>query len=77
MLQDASGRSIGYLQLSLTKACAMRCRYCRPQELLQPHGEPRGMLRPKLRPVLDPAGMRHKSPEHSHDGWTVMTHIGG
>ncbi len=33
MLSDPDGRSIGYLRLSLTKACAMRCRYCRPAGL--------------------------------------------
>lgn len=29
-LQDALGRGIGYLRVSLTRACAMRCLYCRP-----------------------------------------------
>ncbi|MEX2672913.1 MAG: radical SAM protein, partial [Phycisphaeraceae bacterium] len=40
MLQDTHGRRIGYLRLSLTKACAMRCTYCRPAKLSQPRGEP-------------------------------------
>jgi cyclic pyranopterin phosphate synthase len=39
MLHDAHGRSIGYLRLSLTKACAMRCIYCRPAFLSPPRGE--------------------------------------
>ena len=29
-ITDAHGRRVGYLRLSLTKACAMRCTYCRP-----------------------------------------------
>jgi cyclic pyranopterin phosphate synthase len=45
MLRDAHGRSIGYLRLSLTKNCSMRCTYCRPeasqnqpdQDMLIPH----------------------------------------
>lgn len=40
MFQDPHGRHIGYLRLSLTKACAMRCMYCRPTLLSQPRGEP-------------------------------------
>ncbi len=39
MLQDTHGRSIGYLRLSLTKACAMRCIYCRPDFLTNPRGQ--------------------------------------
>ncbi len=31
MLTDLQGRSIGYLRLSLTGACSMRCTYCRPK----------------------------------------------
>lgn len=31
MLADAHGRRIGYLRLSLTAACPMRCTYCRPE----------------------------------------------
>lgn len=44
MFQDPTGRGIGYLRLSLTKACSMRCTYCRPGWLEQPRGEP--MLTP-------------------------------
>ncbi|MEX2387305.1 MAG: radical SAM protein, partial [Phycisphaeraceae bacterium] len=44
MFEDTQGRRIGYLRLSLTKACAMRCTYCRPALLSQPRGEP--MLTP-------------------------------
>lgn len=44
MLADRLGRTIGYLRLSLTKACAMRCAYCRPGQLDHPRGEP--MLTP-------------------------------
>ncbi len=40
MLIDSEQRSIGYLRISLTKACAMRCLYCRPATLEQPVGEP-------------------------------------
>ncbi|MEX2544833.1 MAG: GTP 3',8-cyclase MoaA [Phycisphaeraceae bacterium] len=39
MFQDAHARRIGYLRLSLTKACAMRCTYCRPATLTHPRGE--------------------------------------
>ena len=38
-LRDAHGRGIGYLRLSLTKACAMRCTYCRPAKLEHPRDE--------------------------------------
>ena len=41
MLQDLTGRAIGYLRLSLTRACAMRCTYCRPEKLENPQGEVR------------------------------------
>ena len=40
MLHDSQGRTIGYLRLSLTKACSMRCVYCRPEKLEHPRGEP-------------------------------------
>jgi len=33
MMQDGHGRSIRYLRLSLTRACGMRCIYCRPATL--------------------------------------------
>ncbi|MBZ0254476.1 radical SAM protein, partial [bacterium] len=35
-LTDPHGRKIGYLRLSLTKSCAMRCLYCRPTTLENP-----------------------------------------
>ena len=31
VLKDASNRRIGYLRLSLTQTCQMRCLYCRPE----------------------------------------------
>lgn len=40
-LRDTFGRGIGYLRLSLTKACAMRCTYCRPDFLDNPKHESR------------------------------------
>jgi len=39
-IADPLGRGIGYLRLSLTKACSMRCLYCRPKQLDHPRGEP-------------------------------------
>lgn len=61
MLQDTTGRGIGYLRLSLTKACSMRCTYCRPARLEQPRGEP--MLTPAeieqlTRHLVDRHGLR-------------------
>jgi cyclic pyranopterin phosphate synthase len=38
-LTDRHDRRIGYLRLSLTKACQMRCDYCRPTKLGNPDGE--------------------------------------
>jgi len=32
-MNDPDGRQIGYLRLSLTEACQMRCAYCRPGRL--------------------------------------------
>jgi GTP 3',8-cyclase len=40
MLQDSHRRRFGYLRLSLTKACALRCVYCRPAQMGHPRGEP-------------------------------------
>ncbi|MGP1346126.1 MAG: GTP 3',8-cyclase MoaA [Phycisphaerales bacterium] len=37
---DRFGRTIGYLRLSLTKACSMRCTYCRPERITSTRGEP-------------------------------------
>lgn len=39
-LVDRLGRGVGYLRLSLTKACAMRCVYCRPARIAGVRGEP-------------------------------------
>ena len=38
-LVDAFDRPIGYLRLSVTKACSMTCIYCRPQTLDNPRGQ--------------------------------------
>ena len=38
-IRDAAGRGIGYLRLSLTKACSMRCTYCRPALMTDHRGE--------------------------------------
>lgn len=35
-IKDPLGRGIGYLRLSLTKSCQMRCAYCRPAWLRNP-----------------------------------------
>ncbi|MEM1211779.1 MAG: GTP 3',8-cyclase MoaA [Planctomycetota bacterium] len=40
-LADPLGRGVGYLRLSLTEACAMRCVYCRPSFLRNPRNEQR------------------------------------
>lgn len=34
-LTDTQGRAIGYLRLSLTRACQMRCTYCRPTRMIE------------------------------------------
>lgn len=41
MLRDNFGRSIGYLRLSLTSVCQMRCTYCRPESFQNPRHETR------------------------------------
>lgn len=41
MLSDRHGRQIGYLRLSLTPACPMRCTYCRPNVIKDMPGEQR------------------------------------
>jgi len=41
MLADAHGRQVGYLRLSLTPACPMRCTYCRPRVITDMPGEQR------------------------------------
>jgi cyclic pyranopterin phosphate synthase len=38
-MQDAFGRTISYLRLSITKACGSRCIYCRPGGLALEQGE--------------------------------------
>jgi cyclic pyranopterin phosphate synthase len=38
-LTDTHNRRISYLRLSLTKACSMRCIYCRPHQHDHPRGE--------------------------------------
>ena len=38
-LSDLHNRTVHYLRLSLTQACAMRCTYCRPAAHGQPCGE--------------------------------------
>lgn len=40
-LADAQGRKVGYLRLSLTPACPMRCTYCRPNVIKDMPGEQR------------------------------------
>ncbi len=36
---DLQGRSVGYLRLSLTAACSMRCTYCRPKVYADQSGD--------------------------------------
>jgi cyclic pyranopterin phosphate synthase len=38
-MTDQQGRAIGYLRLSLTRACQMRCTYCRPDRLTDCAGD--------------------------------------
>ncbi len=42
MITDSSGRTVDYLRLSLTRACAMRCCYCQPEALS--HARPAGAV---------------------------------
>ncbi len=35
-MQDAYGRTIEYLRLSITDRCNLRCRYCMPEEGVPP-----------------------------------------
>lgn len=58
---DRQHRRIEYLRLSLTKACSMRCVYCRPRQLNHPRGEP--MLSPDeverlVRHLVESVGVR-------------------
>ncbi|MEM6391755.1 MAG: GTP 3',8-cyclase MoaA [Planctomycetota bacterium] len=57
-LADPLGRGVGYLRLSLTEACAMRCVYCRPSFLRNPRNEQR--LRPQQLERL----VRHLAKHH-------------
>ena len=38
-VRDPLGRGIGYLRLSLTRGCSMRCTYCRPEMDANPRDE--------------------------------------
>jgi cyclic pyranopterin phosphate synthase len=67
-IQDRLGRSIGYLRISLTAACAMRCTYCRPKTLAQPKNEQR------LSPAELEAMTRHLVTRH---GLTKVRLTGG
>ena len=68
MFKDRYGRRVGYLRLSLTKACAMRCLYCRPAWLGHPRGE--AMLTPTEIEAL----VRHLA---EHRGLTKVRLTGG
>lgn len=57
-LQDPLGRDIGYLRLSLTRGCTMRCTYCRPETDLNPSNELR------LSPTEIESIVRHLSDKH-------------
>ena len=55
---DRAGRKVGYLRLSITKACAMRCTYCRPERIADTKGEPR--LTPgEISAVVEHMALRH------------------
>lgn len=57
-LRDPLGRGIGYLRLSLTGACSMRCTYCRPETYNNPRDEDR--LSPiEIQQVVDHLASRH------------------
>lgn len=60
-LVDRHRRSVAYLRLSLTKACAMRCTYCRPQRIVSTRGEPTltaAELERLVRHLVQSAGVR-------------------
>lgn len=67
-LQDPLGRGIGYLRLSLTRGCAMRCTYCRPETNLNPRNELR------LSPAELEQLVRHLA---SHHGLSKVRLTGG
>ena len=57
-LLDPLGRGIGYLRLSLTRGCSMRCTYCRPETDLNPSNEQR------LSPTEIESIVRHLADRH-------------
>ncbi|MEM9346072.1 MAG: GTP 3',8-cyclase MoaA [Planctomycetota bacterium] len=67
-LQDPLGRGVGYLRISLTRGCSMRCTYCRPETDLNPSNELR------LSPSEIEAIVRHLADQH---GLTKVRLTGG
>lgn len=67
-LRDPLGRGIGYLRLSLTRGCSMRCTYCRPQTDDNPADEVR------LTPSEIQQLVRHLA---EHHGLTKVRLTGG
>ncbi len=61
-LQDAFGRRIAYLRVSVTDRCDLRCGYCMPQGGEHEHGRRRDLLSfeevERLAAVLAPRGVR-------------------
>ncbi|MEO0476671.1 MAG: GTP 3',8-cyclase MoaA [Planctomycetota bacterium] len=57
-LLDPLGRGVGYLRLSLTRGCSMRCTYCRPETDLNPSNEQR------LSPTEIESIVRHLADRH-------------
>lgn len=61
-ITDGQGRSIGYLRLSLTRNCAMRCTYCRPDFVTnapEPDAMNAGEIESLVRHLVDRYGV-HK-----------------
>ena len=60
-LEDRFGRRVGYLRISLTDRCNLRCQYCMPEEGL-PWEDPAAILSfdeiVRIAQVLAPAGLR-------------------
>ncbi|MFY7954213.1 MAG: radical SAM protein, partial [Armatimonadaceae bacterium] len=60
-LEDRFGRRIGYLRISLTDRCNLRCQYCMPAEGV-PWEDPQSLLDfdeiERVVQVLAPAGLR-------------------
>jgi len=67
-LQDRLGRGVGYLRLSLTRGCSMRCTYCRPETDANPKDELR------LAPREIESLVRHLATKH---GLTKVRLTGG